>query len=231
MNSVNVRNLDDVVQVMNTVYVEQQKVNNVNMQLNCMNLFANFGNYMNVQKLRNKCTAIESELELEKQAVSHLQGTVQDQTNQLSNLKVDLDDHKVELKQTNDKYYKSLTELGSALTNHQKMMEHWERIRVREDFAMDTLLFILSLFAVNSRVISMPLHFLSSVVLLKSMGAGQNSLRVKLIRMFCKMMTLIIMVYTARRWAIKNEFHASATIYQYVGHVFSGLMFIRKMWK
>jgi hypothetical protein len=204
---------------MNTLYAEQQRINDVNMQLNCVNLFANFGNFMHVKRLTHKCKAIGDELQTEKIRVSELHTTVESQNKELGNLKNDLDGHKLELKRSNEKYYKSITELNSTLSHHQQLLEKWERIRLKEDFALDILFFILSLFVVNTRIISFSLHAVSSGLLLKSLKAGNYSVRVKALRMTLKFIFLLIMVFYARNWAIRNEFHASATIYQYLSQL------------
>jgi hypothetical protein len=214
-----VENLNDLVRVMNTLYAEQQRINDVNMQLNCVNLFANFGNFMHVKRLTHKCKAIGDELQTEKIRVSELHTTVESQNKELGNLKNDLDGHKLELKRSNEKYYKSITELNSTLSHHQQLLEKWERIRLKEDFALDILFFILSLFVVNTRIISFSLHAVSSGLLLKSLKAGNYSVRVKALRMTLKFIFLLIMVFYARNWAIRNEFHASATIYQYLSQL------------
>lgn len=229
--------------------MEQQKINHVNMHLNCMNLFANYGNYINVRNLRQQCSTIENELQNEKRLVSHLQSTLWEQSTELSNLRTDLDEHKIELRMTSERYTKSLSELGNVLNTHQRMMERWERIRVREDLAMDFLLVLLSFFVVNSRmvtrwinrclsllrVITPPLpifRFVFSPFMLFGGGASRGGgVMVKSVRMLLKCVAWLLMVIGARRWAIRHEFHASATIYQYASHVFHGLMFLSGFWR
>jgi len=149
---------DNFISFFNTVLEEQQKINLMNMKLNCVNLFANYANLYTTNKLKVKCNEFEEEISLGKKRIEILQSDIFEQKEEILDLnsKVfildeDLSEHKLKLNDATQKYYTSISELESTMSFHKKILNDLESRALKEDFALDGLISLVSLFFVNTR--------------------------------------------------------------------------------
>lgn len=211
-----ITSVEELVEVVNSLYLEQQKINTVNLKLNCVNLIANFANVVNVNRLSQRCGQFEKELYEEKKMVNQLSDTVQDQKgtiHQLSNtvgtLQTEVIEQRDELQRTNHKYYTSLAELESTMSVHRQIIQKLESSKLKEDFVVDAFMMLSSIYCVNTRFVNFPLRFVLRIVL----PSGARFI----IRLLFKSMLAIFITYQCRKIAIREGFHGSVgSLTQYI---------------
>jgi hypothetical protein len=82
----------------------------------------------------------------------------------VTTLDQDLSGHKLKLNQATEKYYASITELESTMSFHKKMLKELESRALKEDFALDGLISLASLFFVNTSLVDFPTKLVTSLL-------------------------------------------------------------------
>jgi flagellar motility protein MotE (MotC chaperone) len=100
------------------------------MKLNCVNLFANYANVINSNKLQKKCNIFEKEIENGKKMINFLNFENNENKIEIKNLNERVDDlntevetQKTNLSEATNKYYTSITELEQTMSFHQKIIK------------------------------------------------------------------------------------------------------------
>eukprot|EP01080_Neovahlkampfia_damariscottae_P012310 gene12310-5984_t len=197
---------DDFISFFNTILQEQQKINLMNMKLNCVNLFANYANHYTSNKLKLKCNEFEEEINSGKQKIQLLQNDIFEHKEEISdlnskvvNLDEDLSCHKLKLNEATEKYYTSITELESTMSFHKKILNDLENRALKEDFALDGLISLVSLFFVNTSIIDFPITLISSLL--------STNKRKMIAQRIIKLIVLLSMIVYWRNLAMKTGFH------------------------
>lgn len=131
--------------------------------MNFVNLFANYANVQNSEKLKQKCQQFELEIFRGKETIVGLEGKIGNLNNRVGTLSQDLEIHKEKLNHASTKYYTSVTELESTMFFHKELAKKLEDRTLKEDLALDSLISLISLFLANTTFVDFPLKLFSRI--------------------------------------------------------------------
>ena len=109
------------------------------------------------------------------------------------------------MRETNEKYFKSMQELQSTLSWHKQAIGKLERARLKEDLALDTLLLLTTAWLVNTRLIHGPLRWILQLFFGNKKNRIASSARTYawLLAFFAKLVMMLLLTHRVRKWAIQ----------------------------
>jgi len=130
---------------------------------------------------------LSNEVNQNRYEINELNGKVE-------NLNIEVETQKSNLVDATNKYYTSVSELENTMSFHQKIIKKLEDRALKEDLALDCLLFLSSLFFVNTNFISLPIRIIARF--------GGNEKKY-IIQSITKILVMTSIIFFSRNYAIK----------------------------